>query len=497
VAGVVITFDGVTNTPTAGATITFPEGGGAGIPVTATTDATGAYSASVLAGWAGTAVPSLAGFLFTPTSRTYAALSANQTGQDYVARPATVAISGTVKVGATALAGVTLTASTGGTTTTDANGAYTFNVPNPYTGILTPSLAGYVFSPASRTYTAITGNQTAQDYAATAQLTISGQVTLNAAGLSGVVVSLSTGQSATTAADGTYSIVVPRPYTGTLTAAKAGSFLAPLSFVYTAVNTDQTAQNFTAVNAIAVYGQVTTNAVPPLPLAGVTVTFSNGAGSVVTDASGLYTHYVASGWSGALTPSKAGYVFTPSIRNLTNVTISPAGQNFSAGDVYAVSGAITTNGAPLANVRVSFSNSGGLSVLTAANGTYTLNLRTGWTGTITPILRGRQFSPASVTVSVPLAAPLSQNFTTVQSITGQARDLVDGNSIPGVTITATGTTVVTTVTDANGNFTLRVPTGWTGTLTASGGGFTTWTSAAVVSYTTLTTNVTGLRFIGQ
>jgi hypothetical protein len=57
--------------------------------------------------------------------------------------------------------------------------------------------------------------------------------------------------------------------------------------------------------------------------------------------------------------------------------------------------------------------------------------------------------------------------------------------------------VVTTVTDANGNFTLRVPTGWTGTLTASGGGFGIWDPAAGISYTGLVTNVTGLRFIGH
>ena len=490
VAGLVYTFDGVSNTPLAGVTIAFDNGGG-----TATTDATGAYSVSVPYSWAGTVTPALAGFLFAPASRTYAALTTNQVVQDFVAHVATVMISGTVANGATALAGVTLTASTGQTTTTDASGNYSFTLPNPWTGSLTPSLAGFTFVPASRSYSAVSVDQTIQNFAATPVATISGQVTLNAVGLPGVTLAFSTGQTVLTDAAGNYSLTVTAPYTGTVAPSKAGYFISPISLSYAAITTNQLAQNYTAVNAVTVYGLITTNAVPPVPLAGVTVTFGNGAGTTVTDANGLYTHYVASGWSGSITPALAGWVFTPASRNLTNVITNPAGQNFTAGAVYAVAGTITTNGIPLAGVRVAFSNNGGLSVLTVADGTYTLNIRSGWTGTITPTLRGYQFNPIAAAATIPLAGPLTQDFTTVQTISGRARDLANGNSIPNVLITAT--TGQTALTDANGNFTLRVPTGWTGTLTASGGGFTTWTPVTGFSYTNLVTNVTGLRFIGQ
>jgi hypothetical protein len=183
------------------------------------------------------------------------------------------------------------------------------------------------------------------------------------------------------------------------------------------------------------------------------------------------------------------------VRNLTNVVASPAaGQNFSAGVVYAISGLVTTNGAPLAGVRVTFSNAGG-SVLTAADGTYTFSLRSGWTGTITPTLAGYLFTPASVTVSTPLAGPLTQSFITRQNISGRAQIRVNGVNVglAGVTITlSTGGSVVT---DVNGNFTLQVPTGWSGSFSASDGGVHVW-SPATFTYSNLTSNVTGLRFNG-
>jgi FtsP/CotA-like multicopper oxidase with cupredoxin domain len=490
VAGQVFTFDGTSNLPLAGVTLTFSNGGG-----TATTDAKGAYSASVPLNWAGTVTPSLAGFLFTPASRTYAALTANQADQNFVGRNAAVSITGSVKVGATALAGVVLNASTGETATTDASGNYTFTLPNPYTGTITPVLANYSFTPASRTYTAIGVDQAAQNYAASAIVTIAGQVTLNTVGLPGVTMSFSTGQTVTTLADGTYSLTLPAPYTGTVTPSKPGYFIAPISQGYSAITANQVGQNYTAVAAVMIYGIVTTNAVPAVPLPGVTLTFSNGAGTATTDANGSYTHYVPSGWSGSITPSLAGWSFNPLVRNLTNVLSSPAvGQNFSAGVVYAISGAVTTNGAPLAGVRVTFSNAGGF-VLTAADGTYTFSLRSGWTGTITPTLAGYLFTPTSVTVSAPLAGPLTQNFATRQTISGRAQIRVNGVNVglQGVIITlSTGGTVTT---DVNGNFTIQVPTGWSGSLSASDGGVHVW-SPATFTYGNLTSNITGLRFNG-
>ncbi len=56
-----------------------------GLPGNPATNAAGTYSATVGFGWMGTATPTLAGFAFIPSTRSYADVTANRTGQDYAA----------------------------------------------------------------------------------------------------------------------------------------------------------------------------------------------------------------------------------------------------------------------------------------------------------------------------------------------------------------------------------------------------------------------------
>jgi hypothetical protein len=80
---------------------------------------------------------------------------------------ATYQVSGTVS-GAIA-SGVAFTA-TGGVSCTSSNtvGQYSCTAPGGWTGTVTPSLSGYSFTPASRSYSNVGANQTAQDYTAAA-----------------------------------------------------------------------------------------------------------------------------------------------------------------------------------------------------------------------------------------------------------------------------------------------------------------------------------------
>jgi hypothetical protein len=72
--------------------------------------------------------------------------------------------------GDTGVAGVTLsyTDVTQKTAISDADGSYSFNVSDNWSGTVTPSKAGYTFSPVNRPYTNVLANQTGQDYTATA-----------------------------------------------------------------------------------------------------------------------------------------------------------------------------------------------------------------------------------------------------------------------------------------------------------------------------------------
>jgi hypothetical protein len=54
-------------------------------------------------------------------------------------------------------------------------------------------------------------------------------------------------------------------------------------------------------------------------IGGVSLTFSNGGGSTITDSSGFYGKRVSEGWSGTATPNKSDYIFSPSQRSYLDV----------------------------------------------------------------------------------------------------------------------------------------------------------------------------------
>lgn len=56
-----------------------------GLPGAPVTNTAGAYTAEVNYGWSGSVTPQLTGYTFTPASRTYTGMAANQPGQDYSA----------------------------------------------------------------------------------------------------------------------------------------------------------------------------------------------------------------------------------------------------------------------------------------------------------------------------------------------------------------------------------------------------------------------------
>ena len=76
-----------------------------------------------------------------------------------------VHVTGTVLSGTSPLAGVAMTGLPGNPVT-NASGVYDGTVPADWSGTVTPAMAGTTFTPASRSYTSLTTNQTGQDYTA-------------------------------------------------------------------------------------------------------------------------------------------------------------------------------------------------------------------------------------------------------------------------------------------------------------------------------------------
>ena len=463
-----------------------------------------------------------------------AGASAPSNGAAVNAVPATVQITGTIGNAPGLSATITFTNTNPVITAASdpITGIYTATVPYLYTGSIVPTLAGYYFFPVSRSLSNVNVAQTLQDFTALPDnlITISGRVTNAAGGLGGTTMAL-TGQpnvlsragAAVNPLTGTYSFTVQVPFTGTLTATRAGSFFTPEAVTFTTTTTSQV-QNFTAVASRNVSGRVTAAGVN---LAGVTLTYTSTnlppvpTFTTVTTAAAFganYSHIVPTGWSGTITASLAGYAFTPASHTLTNViTNIGAGinTNFTAQKLVTITGSVTTNGSPMSAIVVTASGATGGTATTDRTGTYSLTVNSGWTGTLSavpPASTSTVLSPANlavlapvaVTVSIPVTIPATQNFISIQNISGVTLNTLTGANVPGVTLTLSGTfagSVVTNASPTGNNYSIWVPTGFTGTITPSGplvplGLPATWTPASV-NYTSLYADISRLVFNGN
>jgi hypothetical protein len=218
-----------------------------------------------------------------------------------------------------------LSGSQSGSATTDANGNYSFTVNAGGDYTLTVSKTHYSFSPSSRTFTDVGGNQAADFTATLNQHSISGHVTVGQSSLSGVVVTLSGSQtgSATTDANGNYSFAVNAGGDYTLTASKTHYSFIPSSQTFTNVGSNQAA-NFTAtLNLHTISGHVTAD---NKSLSDVVVTLSGSqTGTATTDAGGNYSLTVTAGGSYTVTPTKRDCLFSPE-----NMRFSDVGDNQTA-----------------------------------------------------------------------------------------------------------------------------------------------------------------------
>ncbi len=385
--------------PLAGVTIN-------GLPGTPVTNASGVYTATVTYGWSGTATPIITGYAFAPASLSYADISSDQSAQDYSATPNPYAISGTVLLSGLPLAGVTLNGLPGNPVT-NASGVYTATVGYGWSGVVSPSLTGHAFVPASRTYSSVAGDVSGQDYTATlSAYTISGTVTRGGSPLPGVTLNGLPG-SPVTNSSGVYTAFVTYGWSGSATPTLTGYTFTLANRTYTNVSGNQSGQDFAAtLNSYTITGTI---AVGSTPLAGVTL---NGLpGASVTNASGVYVSTIIHGWSGTATPTRAGYTFEPVNRTYTNASGNQTGQDYTATlNTYTISGTVTVSGSPLANVTMN-----GLpgSPVTDPGGLYSATVDYGWSGTATPSQIGYTFIPDNRSYASVANSATGQDYATI------------------------------------------------------------------------------------
>jgi len=171
----------------------------------------------------------------------------------------TYSISGQVASTGSGLSGVTmaLTGASSATAITDASGNYSFTGLDNGSYTITPSRTGFTFSPTNSPRTVSGADITAVDFAATpvqaVTYSISGQVTSNGSGLSGITKALTGASSATaiTDASGNYTFTGLDNGSYTITPSRTGFTFSPTNSPRTVSGADITAVNFASTAGLS------------------------------------------------------------------------------------------------------------------------------------------------------------------------------------------------------------------------------------------------------
>ena len=163
---------------------------------------------------------------------------------------------------------------------------------------------------------------------------------------------------------------------------------------------------------------------------------------------------------------------------------------------YGISGSVTLNGSGLSDVKVSTDASH--FAYTTSSGTFTITGLSNGTYTVTPVLIGYTFSPASQSVTINGANVTGVNFTAsvvTYSISGTVTH--DGSGLPSATMTLTlnGTTVGSQQTSTGGTYSFTGLTNGTYVVTPSVSDyvFTPASQNVTVNYA----SVAGVNFSGS
>jgi hypothetical protein len=237
-----------------------------------------------------------------------------------------------------------------------------------------------------------------------------------------------------------------------------------------------TGVNFTAVPLYTLSGQIVNGS--SVPVTGVSVALTGSqTGSASTDNNGNYSFAnLRADGSFTLTPTRTNYNFTPT-KAVFNTLIGNTTANFTGNlNTYTIGGRlIDNNGIGISQATVSLSGGQASTTQSDANGNYSFpNLTATGSFTVTPSKVNYSFAPASQSFS-----NLSSNFTSVNfagtlktfTISGVILD-GNGNGVPGLVLTLSGSQSGTNGTDSNGNYSFTVVAGGSYTVTPPANAYT-------------------------
>jgi hypothetical protein len=195
--------------------------------------------------------------------------------------------------------------------------------------------------------------------------------------------------------DGTYSIVVPSGWSGTIKPYRRTYTFEPAELQVNNIQQD-IGQNFISTYATVTHlltGTVTDNNGTPManvPLVGLPE-------YTETDDTGSFGIAVPAGWKGRVTPQSPQHQFSPAAYSVENLTADRE-MNFTAlkRTSFRIEGTVhNTSGQPITGVTF---NGFPENTTTDAAGNFFLEIQAGWTGALTPFKAGYVFAPAQIPV---------------------------------------------------------------------------------------------------
>jgi hypothetical protein len=211
---------------------------------------------------------------------------------------------------------------------------------------------------------------------------------------------------------------------------------------------------------------------------GVTINLTGTSnGTANTDGSGNYNFASLSNGSYTVTPSKAGFTFTPPSQSATVNNANVPLINFTSAAVptYTISG--TVSGAIVSGVTVTLSGTSTASTATDSTGFYSFAGLSNGGYTVTPSKSGYTFTPANQSVTINNANPPVVNFTS-QVVVAPPTPVIDAKVSTNGTQALTVTSPAFATTSANELLLAFVATdhltGANTTVTGVSGGGLTW-----------------------
>jgi len=301
--------------------------------------------------------------------------------------------------------------------------------------------------------------------------------TLSPASLvSGAVVTLTLpgGGTTTTSPDGSGNYNFPNLGNGTytVTPSKSGQAFVPATQTVTISGSGVSGVNF-AMQTWSISGVVSASS-------GTTLTLSGAASASTTpDGSGNYSFNGLPNGTYTVTPSNAGFTFSPANQTINLSGANASGINFAANanPTWSISGTISP--ASLGNGSlVSLSGPAGETTSADSSGYYIFNNLANGTYSVTPSQAGETFTPTSQSASVNGASVSNLNFTVQAATTGSLA--IDATSSQDASSKAS-TVVTPAFSTSSGNELLLAfvaadyLAGANTTVTAVSGGSRTWT----------------------